>query len=353
MFTEIPVNIDEPVEFTDAIIPDIFSAILTLANSVTDTELSPAPQLTSWILRKMPYMKKATAIKDQYLREKVDEYSNLSHNMGKPHSALHSVLFREQSIAMKDGRQPNYHKRAIADEVFGFMMAGHDTTATTVAWGVKLLTDNASAQERLRSDLQRAFPHTLETKRAPTYAELARVSIPYLDAVVEEVLRHANTIAFVVRQALQDTVVLGRQIPKGTDVFLMANGAGYLECNMPLSSFDKRSPGTQPSSNKALTGLWDDASIASFKPERWLKFHPNTNIESFDPMAGPSLAFGLDPRSCFGKKLALQALKMQFGLIVWHFKLLNCPNALSGYEAVQRFAREPTQCFVRLEQVAP
>lgn len=351
--TEVSEDTDKPVDFPNAIVPDIFSAILTLANSVTHTQFSPVPRLTSWALRKLPYMRRATAIKDQYIREKVDDCMHiLNRSVGKPRSALQSVLSRERDLAAKEGRQPNYRSRAIADEFLGFMMAGHDTTATTVAWGVKLLTDHDSAQDRLRSELHCAFPNALEEKRAPTYVELTAVSIPYLDAVVEEVLRHANTIAFVVRQALQDTIVLGRRIPKGTDVFLMANGAGYLEYNMPLSSSDIRSTGAQQSSNKALTGLWDNCSISLFQPERWLTTHPNTSVESFDPMAGPSLPFGLGPRGCFGKKLALQALKMQFALIVWHFKLLKCPNALSGYEAVQRFAREPTQCFVRLEIVA-
>jgi hypothetical protein len=47
----------------------------------------------------------------------------------------------------------------------------------------------------------------------------------------------------------------------------------------------------------------------------------------------------------------MQHLKMQFALIVWHFRLLKCAESLSGYDAVQKFAREPTQCFVRLERV--
>ncbi|KAJ4368080.1 hypothetical protein N0V83_006435 [Neocucurbitaria cava] len=345
----VPSNVDEPVEFPDGRVPDIFSAVLTLANSVTDTQLSPAPRLTSWVLRKLPYMRKATAIKDQYIRDQVAQCVQLI-NKGseKPRSALHSVLVREKETAGKEDRQPDYYKRAIADEFFGFMMAGHDTTATTVAWGIKLLADNPASQETLRSALHDAFPEALSEARAPTYAELARTSTPYLDAVVEEILHHANTIAFVVRQALQDTTVLNRRVPKGTDVFLMANGAGYLEANMPVQDSD-RSPGARRTENKALTGLWDNASISLFQPERWLKAQAETGTETFDPMAGPSLPFGLGPRGCFGKRLALQALKIQFALIVWHFRLLKCPEELSGYEAVQRFAREPVQCWLRLE----
>lgn len=345
---EIPDSVDSPVPFPDGKIPEVFDAALTLANSVTDTQLSPAPRLTSWVLRQLPYMKRATAIKDKYIRDKIDESVALVNGgQTNPRTALHSVLLRERDIATKEDRQPQYHKRAIADEFFGFMLAGHDTSATTVAWGVKFLTDNPTAQDRLRAVLHAALPEAAQQRRAPSYQELIKSHIPYLDAVVEEVLRHANTIAFVVRQAMEDTTVLGRHIPKGTDVFLVANGPGYLEPNMQVKD-EIRSPGARRGQAKALTGLWEDKDIAAFRPERWLKADLATGTEIFDPMAGPSLAFGLGPRGCFGRKFALQVLKIQFALIVWHFNLLETPPEISGYNAIQRFAREPTQCYIRL-----
>ncbi|KAM0818915.1 putative Cytochrome P450 [Seiridium cardinale] len=267
-----------------------------------------------------------------------------------PRSALHSVLLREREVSAKENRQPDYRKRGIADEFFGFMIAGSDTSTTALAWGVKLLADSPSAQDRLRSVLQEALPRAVDEKRAPTYQELSKVHIPYLDAVIEEILRHANTIAFVVRQALQDTTVLGRHIPKGTDVFLMANGAGYLEPNIAVKD-EVRSAGARTVSGKTLTGLWDDKDIADFRPERWLQMNPETGVKVFDPMAGPTLAFGLGPRGCFGKRLGLQTLKIQFALIIWHFYLLQTPAKLNSYETIQKFAREPTQCYVRLAAV--
>lgn len=346
----LPSSIDDPVPFPDGEIPPIFSAALTLANSVTDTQLSPFPRLTSWVLRQFPYMKKATSIKDDYILSKVDDSLALINRdpSATPRHALHSVLLRERDVAAKESRPPAYYKRAIADEFFGFMLAGHDTSATTVAWGVKFLADHPSVQDRLRADLRAAFPDAAGARRAPTYPELAKAHVPYLDAVVEEMLRHANTIAFVVRRAQQDATVLGRHVPKGTDVFLMANGAGYLERNMALRD-EERSPGARRSQAKGgLTGQWDDADISEFRPERWLKRDGETGEEVFDPMAGPTLAFGLGPRGCFGKRFALHGLKIQFALIVWHFRLLGTPAKLSSYDAVQRFAREPVQCFVRL-----
>ncbi|ETS79079.1 hypothetical protein PFICI_08932 [Pestalotiopsis fici W106-1] len=330
----IPDHVDEPVGFPEGSVPEIFSAILTLSNS-------------------FPYMRKAEAVKDQYIRNNVDEYVQLiSEGDTKPKSALHSVLLRERDVAAKEGREPEYRKRAIADEFFGFMMAGHDTTATAMAWGIKLMTDHPAAQARLRDELRAALPLAAREQRRPTYAEITKAPVPYLDAVVDEVLRHANTIAFVVRQAQQDSTVLGRHIPRGTNVFLMANGPGYLEPNMPVQD-DMRSPGARRTMTKSsLTGAWDDESISAFRPERWLQREPDTGAEVYNSQAGPSLAFGLGLRGCFGKRLALQALRIHFGLIFWEFELLSTPGALGGYEAVQRFAREPTQCYVRLKAVS-
>ncbi|KAK2611531.1 hypothetical protein N8I77_004865 [Diaporthe amygdali] len=342
---------DTPVPFpVEAPVPSVFEAILTLADSVMIYQMSPAPRLTSWIVRKLPYMRRAYAIKENYIAAKTDECLQLiKAGDDRPRSALHSVLLRERDIAAKEGRQPDYRSRAIADEFFGFMTAGYDTSATTVSWGVKLLADNPAPQSRLREELRKALPDALREKRTPTYAELdaAFRRVPYLDAVVEEVQRHANTITFSVRQAKVDTTVLGRRIPKGTEVFMPANGAGYREPTMRLSDTE-RSPGARRTEGKALSGVWDDADIADFKPERWLKIDQSTGAEVHDPMAGPQLAFGLGPRGCFGKKLAIQALKIEFAMLVWHFEFLKCPKELSGYEGVQRFALEPRDCYVRL-----
>jgi cytochrome P450 len=343
-------DVDERVIFPSGKIPEIFSAVLTLANSVTDTQLSPFPVLTSWVLRKMPYMKRATALKDAYIHDKVEESIDFIKSAqlvesihlveAKPKSALHSVLLREKEVSEKEGRKPTYHSRAIADEFFGFMLAGHDTSATAVSWGIKYLTSHPQVQSTLRAALHTAFPAARLESRVPTYTELSKTSIPYLDATVEEILRHANTIAFVVRQALHDTTVLGHHIPKGTDVFLMANGAGYLEPNIPLRSNDIRSSTKTP-----LTPLWPDSDIHEFKPERWIR-----EDGSFDANAGPTLAFGLGPRACFGKRLAVQALRMEFAMLVWEFEFEGVPEGLGGFGGVQRFAREPVQCYVRLRK---
>jgi hypothetical protein len=69
----IPNTVDKPMQFPEAEVPSVFAAAHTLANSVTDTQLSPLPRATSWVLRQLPYMKKVTAIKDRYICDRVIE----------------------------------------------------------------------------------------------------------------------------------------------------------------------------------------------------------------------------------------------------------------------------------------
>ncbi|KAK4206101.1 cytochrome P450 [Rhypophila decipiens] len=356
-FTAPSSNSMEPVPFPDGPVPQPQASFLTLTNSIMHTQLSPFPTLTSTIHTKFPSMRHAISTKESFFRNKIDQaVSHIDKDPSSPpRNAIHSVLLRERETALKESRTPDYHQRGIYDEFVGLVMAGHDTSATSVAWGVKYLADAPAVQTRLRSALKNAFPDAARQNRAPNFEELMSSHIPYLDAVTEEVLRLASSIDFVVRVALRDTTVLGRHIPKGTDVFLAGNGPGFHKASMPLGLSEQddeiRSPGARKKNGKMLSGLWEDEGIHEFKPERWLK-KDGEGKEVFDPLAGPTLAFGLGPRGCFGKRLALVSLRMQFALIIWHFELLGgMPEKMCHFRAVQKFAREPEVCFVRLKRV--
>ncbi|KAB2568621.1 hypothetical protein DBV05_g12700, partial [Lasiodiplodia theobromae] len=193
---------DTPVSFPSAAesIPPIFSAVLTIGHSLQAGQLSPSPRLVSLFLRQLPYMRRATATKDAFISARIDAALRLidadqtdtnptKTAQHRPRNALHSVLLRSRALAHKHGHPPSApHTRAIADEFLGFLLAGHDTTATTVAWGVKHLSTRANhpAQSRLRAALRTALPAAVRERRAPSYAELAAAHVPYLDAVVDE-----------------------------------------------------------------------------------------------------------------------------------------------------------------------
>jgi cytochrome P450 len=102
-----------------------------------------------------------------------------------------------------------------------------DTTSATMAWGLKFLSDNQSCQSKLQRILRQSYQYANTENRNPTCHEISQTHIPYLDCVIEETLRLCRTTGGVQRQALVDTEILGHKIPKGTDVFLMGNGASF------------------------------------------------------------------------------------------------------------------------------
>jgi len=58
--------------------------------------------------------------------------------------------------ALKD--QYNFTEQEIRDEMAGLFVAGHETTANTVAWALYLLALNPDMQQRAKAELQKEFP---------------------------------------------------------------------------------------------------------------------------------------------------------------------------------------------------
>jgi cytochrome P450 len=229
------------------------------------------------------------------------------------------------------------------------LIAGHDTTSTTVNWGLKRLADNQSAQKTLRSELRKAYTAAAAERRNPTIEEITKSHIPYLDAVLEEIVRTALTTSGVIRNAVVDTTVLGHHIPKGTDIFLMGNGPDFFMAPFEVKE-EQRSESARSSKGRKV-GAWDRSNMRSFIPERWLT-KDEEGKEVFDAMAGPLLTFGLGPRGCYGKRLAYLELRTLIVMIVWNFELQQCPEKLSSYAGLDKMTRQPQQCYVRLAEAA-
>lgn len=219
-------------------------------------------------------------------------------------------------------------------------------------WLAKYLSDSPQIQDRLRSELHEALPAARHDNRLFTFDEIRQAKIPYLDAIIEEMLR-INAVP-VTREALRDTTILGCPIKRGTQVFLMSNGPGFLSPPFPVDD-TKRS---ETSRAAKLNACWDEArELSRFDPERWLVRRggadgaPAGDDVVFDGAAGPQLAFGLGPRSCWGKRLARLEMRTMMAMLVWNFRFLRSPPALSGYAGLEGIARVPKQCYVTIVKI--
>ncbi|QIW95517.1 hypothetical protein AMS68_001035 [Peltaster fructicola] len=346
---EVPITMDREATFPMVEEPAAFKSILALAESLDIPVSAALPRFQHWLaLNLQPSLIRATRHKDRLIEEKIDEavrkFSKATASDNDVECALDHVIHREVQQASKDNRPANPKSLFIKDELFAFMIAGHDTSATTLLWGLKLLTDNQGAQNKLRQHLFAEFEHARKTNSMPTVKNIYKSKIPYLEATLEEIYRMSGTSSAIFRKATTDAVVLGHVIPKGTDVCMVTFGPDFVEPSLPIDE-STRSASSQEAKSKS--GVWDPVTVRDFRPERWLKSNAAGEIE-FDPKAGPSLLFGGGMRGCFGRKLAELQLKILLTLIIWNFELEETPIALSSYKSKDGITHAPRQCYLRL-----
>ncbi|MBZ4020627.1 cytochrome P450 [Streptomyces purpurogeneiscleroticus] len=99
----------------------------------------------------------------------------------------------------------------IRDQVLVFLLAGHETTATSMAFTLHLLSRHPEEQTRARQEVDEVLGD-----RAPTAADLER--LPYLTQVLKEGMRLYPAAPVVGRRAVADTEIGGYRIRAGSDV---------------------------------------------------------------------------------------------------------------------------------------
>ena len=172
----------------------------------------------------------------------------------------------------------------VRDQMLTLFLAGHETTATALAWAVHHLVAHPLVLERLRAELA-AGP--LDTRRL---ADLA-----YLGAVVNETLRLTPVLDGVGRLLARPVRVAGWLLPAGAAVAASI----YLTHRRP--------------------DVW--AEPARFDPERFVGLRPS-------PYA--FLPFGGGTRRCVGMAFALYEMKLVLAEIVTRVDLQHAPGHRTG-----------------------
>lgn len=160
----------------------------------------------------------------------------------------------------------------LLDELRTLVIAGHETTATTLAWALWLLHRNPDALARLRDELA-------PLGSAPDPAALA--TLPWLDAVCDETLRLAPIVPIMARRLAREWTLAGATIPAGTMVCPA----------VMLTHFDP--------------ALYPDPS--RFDPARFL-------TRRYTP--GEFYPYGGGARRCLGASMAGYELKLALGTVL-------------------------------------
>ncbi len=102
---------------------------------------------------------------------------------------------------------------AVRDQILIFLLVGHETTATSLAFALHLLAGHPEAGARARAEVD-----TVLAGRPVTAEDMD--ALPYLNQVLKETMRLYPAAPIIGRRAVADADVAGFRIPAGADVYL-------------------------------------------------------------------------------------------------------------------------------------
>jgi enediyne biosynthesis protein E7 len=194
--------------------------------------------------------------------------------------------------AYRDEPDASLRRRRLHDELVTILLAGHETTASTLTWTWYLIDKHPEVAERMRAEAAEVFGDA-----APSYETLR--DLRYTSMVIQEAMRLYPPVWGLTRVAINDDEVGGCRVPAGSDVMI------------------------SPYTLHRHPAYWPEPD--RFDPER------------FDPAAGGGPAhryayipFGAGPRVCVGSSLGLMEATLVAAMVARKFRL----SLIPGHEIV-------------------
>ncbi|KAL1706309.1 cytochrome P450 [Schizophyllum commune] len=203
------------------------------------------------------------------------------------------------------------------DEVYAqlltILLAGHETTANALSWAFFELAQQPDIQSRLRAEIR----SVRISKEAPHLTAEAIQAMPYLNAVVKEILRFHSPVYSTSRTATQDDV-----IPLERPIFDQ-HGRPILEIAVPKGTYVSISIAAY-SRERALYG--PDADL--FNPERWLQ-EGSVSKHAGGGIYSNLLTFGSGHRGCLGWRFAVFEMSAFIIELVDRFEFSVSPDVVA------------------------
>ncbi|KAG2101118.1 cytochrome P450 [Suillus discolor] len=228
------------------------------------------------------------------IRSRREKDANMS--QGGEENSLIGLLIKSE------GQDAELHMSAeeVVAQMKVLLLAGYETTSTSLTWVLIELSRHPNVQTRLREELLAFGPD-------PTYDQL-KANLPYLDAVVHETLRLHPPVGESTRLAATDDV-----IPLSEPV---RTASGNMTDNISIAK------GTLITISivaiNRSSAIWGP-DAKEFKPDRWL---------TEDGISGKAkevqghrhlLTFVDGPRTCLGKDFAIVEFKTVLSVLVKNF----------------------------------
>lgn len=195
----------------------------------------------------------------------------------------------------------------LRDQVLVFLLAGHETTATSLAFALHLLAKHPE-QRRLAQEEAEA----VLAGRAPTAADLD--ALPYLTRVMKETMRLYPAAALVGRRVVAETVVDGYLLPAGAQLVVA-----------PLVTH--RHPDHWPDPER-------------FDPDRFLPEQEKARHRyAWYP-------FGGGPRACIGQHFSMLESVLTLGVLLRDFDLEAVDQRVALGQGITLQVRSPMRIRV-------
>jgi cytochrome P450 len=189
--------------------------------------------------------------------------------------------------SVREEPDPRVGRTRMRDELITLLLAGHETTASTLSWAFHLVSRNPEVGDRLREEAVRVL-----RDRNPVYEDLHQLT--YTSMVVEETMRLYPPVWMLSRIAQGPDRIGGYRIPSGADVVIC------------------------PYTMHRHPGFW--AEPETFDPER---FRPDRQSER------PRYAyipFGAGPRFCVGNNLGMMEAAFVIAMVMRELRLEAVPE---------------------------
>ncbi|WP_432087636.1 cytochrome P450 [Streptomyces sp. bgisy095] len=208
-------------------------------------------------------------------------------------------------IGAESAEDGSFDATELREQVLVFLLAGHETTATSLGFALHLLGLHPEAQKRAQEEVDRVL-----AGRTPGAADLD--ALPYVTRVLKEAMRLFPAAPVIGRRAVAATEIGGVAVPAGADVVV----APWVTHRHP--------------------DYWEDAE--RFDPDR---FTPEAEA------ARPRYAwfpFGGGPRACIGQHFSMLESVIALAMILQRYGFEAVDTEVPLTSAITLQAAGPARC---------
>jgi cytochrome P450 len=248
---------------------DTIGQAISIGIEATSERITKPFALPEWIPTPLNVKRRKAA---EVITHTIMNIINARRDSGEDTGDLLSMLLMGQ-----DENGEGMTDKQIYDEVVTLFIAGHETTANALSWTLYLLALHPEIEAKLVDELRAVLG-----EYPPTVGDLGKLQ--YTDQVIKEAMRLYPPAWVITRQAIEDVIIGGYEIPAGSIVLM----SPYVMHRHPR--------------------YWDEPE--KFMPERFVPdWEDRIPKYAYFP-------FGGGPRICVGNQFALMEANLVLATLI-------------------------------------